>query len=60
MIYEKLNNIVENKTGIFQEAIIPGDCPTFDEETAIIRGYFVFKKRGKWQTNTVFIDHVFR
>lgn len=30
------------------------------KETAIIRGYFVFKKRGKWQTNTVFIDHVFR
>lgn len=28
------------------------------KETAIIRGYFVFKKRGKWQTNTVFIDHV--
>lgn len=39
MIYEKLNNIVENKTGIFQEAIIPGDCPTFDEETAnYVRG----------------------
>lgn len=34
MIYEKLDNIVENKTGIFQEPIIPGDCPTFDEETA--------------------------
>lgn len=30
------------------------------KETAIIRGYFVFKKRGKWRTNTVFIDHVFR
>lgn len=39
MIYEKLNNIVENKTGIFQEPIIPGDCPTFDEETAnYVRG----------------------
>ena len=34
MIYEKLNNIVEKKTGIFQEPIIPGDCPTFDEGTA--------------------------
>lgn len=30
------------------------------KETAIIRGYFVFKKREKWQTNKVFIDHVFR
>lgn len=28
--------------------------------TAIIRGYFVFKKREKWQTNKVFIDRVFR
>lgn len=25
-----------------------------------IRGYFVFKKHGEWQTNTVFIDHVFK
>lgn len=31
---EKLNNIIENKTGVFQEPIIPGDCPTFDEGTA--------------------------
>lgn len=31
---EKLNNIIENKTGVFQKPIIPGDCPTFDEETA--------------------------
>lgn len=30
------------------------------KETAIIRGYFVFKHRGQWQTNTVFIDHVFK
>lgn len=31
---EKLNNIIENKTGVFQKPIIPGDCPTFDEATA--------------------------
>lgn len=31
---EKLNNIIENKTGVFQKPIIPGDCPTFDEGTA--------------------------
>lgn len=31
---ENLNNIIENKTGIFQKPIIPGDCPTFDEGTA--------------------------
>lgn len=30
------------------------------KETATIRGYFVFKKLGEWQTNTVFIDHVFK
>lgn len=30
---EKLNNIIENKTGVFQKPIILGDCPTFDEET---------------------------
>lgn len=30
---EKLNNIIENKTGVFQKPIIPGDCPTFDEGT---------------------------
>lgn len=30
------------------------------KETATIRGYFVFKYKGQWQTNTVFIDHVFR
>ena len=30
------------------------------KETATIRGYFVFKHRGQWQTNTVFIDHVFK
>lgn len=29
-------------------------------ETAIIRGFYVFKKYGKWETNTVFIDHVFK
>ena len=31
---EKLNNIIKNKTGVFQKPIIPGDCPTFDEATA--------------------------
>lgn len=31
---KKLNNIIENKTGVFQKPIIPGDCPTFDEGTA--------------------------
>ena len=31
---EKSNNIIKNKTGVFQKPIIPGDCPTFDEATA--------------------------
>lgn len=30
---EKSNNIIKNKTGVFQKPIIPGDCPTFDEGT---------------------------
>lgn len=30
----KVNNIVDNRVGCFQEPIIPSDCPTFDEETA--------------------------
>lgn len=31
---EKLNRIIKNETSIFQRPIIPGECPTFDEETA--------------------------
>ena len=30
----KVNNIVDNRVGCFQEPIIPSDCPTFDEATA--------------------------
>lgn len=30
----KVNNIVDNRVGCFQEPIIPRECPTFDEETA--------------------------
>lgn len=30
----RLNNIVDNRVGCFQEPIVLGDCPTFDEETA--------------------------
>lgn len=38
-ITEKLNKIIKNETSIFQRPIIPGECPTFDEETAnCIRG----------------------
>lgn len=29
-------------------------------ETAIIKGFYVFKERGKWVTRTVFLDHIFR
>lgn len=27
----KVNNIVDNRVGCFQEPIIPSDCPTFDK-----------------------------
>lgn len=33
-ITEKLNKIIKNETSISQRPIIPGECPTFDEETA--------------------------
>lgn len=29
-------------------------------ETAIIRGFYIFKRFGKWETNTIFIDHIFK
>lgn len=29
-----------------------------NERNGTIRGYFAFKSKGEWQTNTVFIDHV--
>lgn len=29
-------------------------------ETAIIRGYIFVKRRGQWERNTIFMDHVFR
>lgn len=31
-----------------------------NERNGTIRGYFAFKSKGEWQTNTVFIDHVFK
>lgn len=30
------------------------------DETAIIRGFYVFKRFGKWEKNTIFIDHIFK
>lgn len=30
------------------------------KETAIIRGFYVFKRLGNWETNTIFIDHIFK
>lgn len=29
-------------------------------ETAIVRGWYYYKDRGKWAKCTIFIDHVFR
>lgn len=48
----------DNKCKIVSEAAY--DFANEMKETATIRGYFVFKHRGQWQTNTVFIDHVFK
>lgn len=42
---------------------LPGmenDEQSDNERNGTIRGYFAFKSKGEWQTNTVFIDHVFK
>ena len=57
----KLRYRVSNNSGTINEEF--GKDQHFANgmnETATIRGYFVFKKHGEWQTNTVFIDHVFK
>lgn len=61
----KLRYRVSNNSGTINEEFGKDQQAAYDfaneiKETAIIRGYFVFKKREKWRTNTVFIDHVFR
>lgn len=61
----KLRYMVSNNSGTINEKFGKDQQAAYDfangmNETAIIRGYFVFKKRGEWQTNTVFIDHVFK
>lgn len=61
----KLRYRVSNNSGTINEEFGKDQQAAYDfangmKETATIRGYFVFKKRGEWQTNTVFIDHVFK
>jgi hypothetical protein len=33
-VIANINKIVENRVRCFHKPIIPGNCPTFDEETA--------------------------
>lgn len=61
----KLRYKVSNNSGTINKEFGKNQQAAYDfanemKETAIIRGYFVFKHRGQWQTNTVFIDHVFK
>ena len=61
----KLRYRESNNSGTINEEFGKDQQAAYDfangmNETAIIRGYFVFKKLGEWQTNTVFIDHVFK
>lgn len=61
----KLRYRVSNNSGTINEEFGKDQQAAYDfangmNETAIIRGYFVSKKLGEWQTNTVFIDHVFK
>lgn len=63
--HAKLRYRVSNNSGTINKEFGKNQQAAYDfanemKETATIRGYFVFKKRGKWRTNTVFIDHVFR
>lgn len=61
----KLRYRVSNNSGTINKEFGKNQQAAYDfanemKETATIRGYFVFKHRGQWQTNTVFIDHVFK
>jgi hypothetical protein len=61
----KLHYKVSNNSGTIYKEFGKSQQAAYDfaasmNETAIIRGYFVFKKYGEWQTNTVFIDHIFK
>ena len=61
----KLRYRVSNNSGSINKEFGKNQQAAYDfanemKETATIRGYFVFKHRGQWQTNTVFIDHVFK
>ena len=64
-VHAKLRYRVSNNSGTINKEFGKNQQAAYDfanemKETAIIRGYFVFKSKGQWQTNTVFIDHVFR
>lgn len=61
----KLRYRVSNNSGSINKGFGKDQQAAYDfanemKETATIRGYFVFKSKGEWQTNTVFIDHVFK
>lgn len=61
----KLRYRVSNNSGSINKEFGKDQQAAYDfanemKETATIRGYFVFKSKGEWQTNTVFIDHVFK
>lgn len=63
--YAKLHYRVSNNSGTIYKEFGKNQQSAYDfangmNETATIRGYFVFKKRGEWRTNTVFIDHIFK
>lgn len=61
----KLRYRVSNNSGTINKEFGKNQQAAYDfanemKETATIRGYFAFKSKGEWQTNTVFIDHVFK
>lgn len=63
--HAKLQYRVNNNSESINKEFGKGRQAAYDfanemKETETIRGYFVFKHIGQWQTNTVFIDHVFR
>ena len=61
----KLHYRVSNNSGSIYKEFGKNQQAAYDvanslNETATICGYFIFKNKGKWETNTIFIDHIFK
>lgn len=62
---EKLHYNVSNNLGSINKDFGKDQNAAYEfavkmEETAIIRGFLVYKYRGKWVRHTIFIDHIWK